>query len=244
MRARRSHASPTPSRSTSRAARSGDCSSMATSPAREMAPAEGARSPAINASKVDLPAPLRPTRPMRSAPMERSRFSKRSRPSGVAAETESRVTKDMRPHGQGNGKDEAVFRLADHGSLHRMGSELSTAATGVRQAKPAPAYGVMLRRTHSSDPTPPMNTRPSMITERGLLVFRDLNASRLASCLAEISGGLEPQARSQTFSEITLNSGLRKTVEQKRTPPSWGNGVPLGARSRYRQPASGALPSP
>ena len=40
------------------------------------------------------------------------------------AETEARVTKDMRPHGQGNGTDEAVFRLADHGSLHRMGAAL------------------------------------------------------------------------------------------------------------------------
>jgi len=54
---------------------------------RRTLPSRGACSPAISLSRVDLPTPLRPTSPQRSAPKTRSRSSKRTRPSGVAQET-------------------------------------------------------------------------------------------------------------------------------------------------------------
>ena len=46
---------------------------------------------ATRLSSVDLPEPLRPTRPTRSAPMARVRFSNSARPSGVEADTRSNV---------------------------------------------------------------------------------------------------------------------------------------------------------
>ncbi len=60
--------------------------SRSTVPVRWIVPDTGSVSPATMCSSVDLPDPLRPTRPMRSAPTDRVRSSKSGRPSGVAAE--------------------------------------------------------------------------------------------------------------------------------------------------------------
>src|SRR3569623_1430538 len=55
-------------------------------PSTAMVPNFGVTSPAIARSSVVLPVPLRPTMPVRSVPKLRSRFWRRSRPSGVASE--------------------------------------------------------------------------------------------------------------------------------------------------------------
>src|SRR3569623_3089143 len=55
-------------------------------PSTAMVPNFGVTSPAMVRSSVVLPVPLRPTMPARSVPKLRSRFWRRSRPSGVASE--------------------------------------------------------------------------------------------------------------------------------------------------------------
>src|SRR3569833_3584635 len=87
MRARRSRSPCAPS-AAARLARS-DCTLWRRTPMRPstaMEPNFGVTSPAIARSSVVLPVPLRPTMPVRSAPKLRSRFRRRSRPSGVASE--------------------------------------------------------------------------------------------------------------------------------------------------------------
>src|SRR6476661_4914570 len=55
-------------------------------PSMAMEPDFGTMSPAMARRRVVLPVPLRPTTPVRSVPKLRSRFWRRSRPSGVASE--------------------------------------------------------------------------------------------------------------------------------------------------------------
>jgi hypothetical protein len=153
MRHSRSQAGPTPSRSARRAPGGGACrwGRTPTTPARLTVPETGAAVPAISDSSVDLPTPLRPTRPMRSAPIVRFRLSKRTRPSGVSARTESRVMKaGMGNHGQGCGKGETVVHRNVHGCLHRSARDFehgpSRRSTGVRQVLQPQGLGTRIRR--------------------------------------------------------------------------------------------------
>src|SRR4051812_50210204 len=66
---------------------------MPIEPMRCNDPAADSISPAIRRSNVDLPQPLRPTRPVRSRPWASVNPSNSGRPSGVAREMESRTRK-------------------------------------------------------------------------------------------------------------------------------------------------------
>jgi hypothetical protein len=63
----------------------------------------GASSPAISRSRVDLPTPLRPTRPERPAPTAKLSPSKRALPSGHAKDRSEQVMEmeDIHPRVRG-----------------------------------------------------------------------------------------------------------------------------------------------
>ena len=96
--------SPTPSSSASvrsRGASASSCGRYATAggpdgvPSTLIDPRDGARSPAISLSSVDLPAPLRPTSEVRPGPTARSRPVKSVVSSGNAKATSDRTREDM-----------------------------------------------------------------------------------------------------------------------------------------------------
>src|SRR5207253_10418865 len=79
-------------------------------------PVPGATVPSAMASKVDFPAPLRPTSPTRSRPTARFRSEKRMRPSGAAAARESKVMRDMGHLDEEDWKSGLPFQV--HQCLH------------------------------------------------------------------------------------------------------------------------------
>lgn len=91
--------------------------STPTRPRTTTDPAAGEISPSISRISVVLPTPLRPTRPVRSAPKARVRSSKSGWPSGVLYERLSSVRKaDMENRGQRGVRDEVGVRRDVHGA--------------------------------------------------------------------------------------------------------------------------------
>ena len=119
--------SATPRASASVHASGQSCRSRPTVPDRRTEPAAGSTRPAATCRSEDLPEPLRPTRPIRSAPRERVRSSKRGRPSGVRRVTPSRVRKaDIASRVRGRDRATCDVRPVVHGGalLHGCGGRL------------------------------------------------------------------------------------------------------------------------
>jgi hypothetical protein len=86
-------------------------------PDRRTAPAAGSAIPAMMRIRVDLPEPLRPTSPTRSAPIDRLRSLKRTWRSGVWAEMESSVRNaDMGNREIGRNKTASDVHPVVHGA--------------------------------------------------------------------------------------------------------------------------------
>jgi len=92
-RSRQARASVRPSAPARSSVSSSDCCSMPARPGRWILPEVMATSPTMARSSVDLPQPLRPTRPTRSRPSESVRPRKSGVPSGVERDRESSVRK-------------------------------------------------------------------------------------------------------------------------------------------------------
>src|SRR3977135_213336 len=83
-----------------------------------MVPPAGSILPSIRRNNVDLPEPLRPTRPVRSRPIASVSPSNSGRPSGVVREMESR-TRDADMESFRNGQESRRGQHCDvHFSLH------------------------------------------------------------------------------------------------------------------------------
>ncbi len=161
MRSSRARASATPSTSAADASAGGARAwrSMPMRPRRVTAPDAGSSSPSSRRSRLVLPTPLRPTRPVRSRPKARVRFSKRVRPSGVRQDNPSTViSADMADLDAVAVRGEADVRRLSHRALHHRPPPWRADADigrGRRRAKPGRRGGMAV-----SAPDPCRPRRP------------------------------------------------------------------------------------
>ena len=132
-RCRHASSSATPSASPTVRRSSASCASMPTLPMRCSDPPDGAMSPAMSRSRVDLPEPLRPTTAVRSRPRASVSPSNRGRPSGVTREMESRMRKAAMEYFR-NGQGSRSGQLCDvHFSLQGLSVTRLPAPAGLAQ---------------------------------------------------------------------------------------------------------------